>query len=427
MRPDAPQARPPERSGDRGAPRAEARGVRRGEAARIEEDDAVRVLRAITRLNIGGPAIQAAGLSAALARDGYETLLVHGRLGEGEGDMTYLVPADVQTRFVPTLGRKLAPWQDVRTFWTMLRIIGRFRPRLLHTHMAKAGLIARAAAIVSNMTHPFRPRIVIVHTYHGHVFDGYFSPLVSAVFITLERLLARASDALIAVSPRVKEELISRYRIGSRERFVVAPLGFELDAFAAIDDEARVAARRDLGIPHDSRVVTTVGRLTAIKNQTLFLDVAQRLERPATFLMVGDGEMREALERAARARGLGDRVRFLGWRRDLAAIYAATDVFAITSRNEGTPVALIEAMAAGVASVSTDVGGVRDVILDETMGIVVPSGDAAALAAAITELVDDPARRKRMGMEARRSVLARHTFARLTQQIAALYRELLRG
>jgi glycosyltransferase involved in cell wall biosynthesis len=137
--------------------------------------------------------------------------------------------------------------------------------------------------------------------------------------------------------------------------------------------------------------------------------------------------MREALERAARARGLGDRVRFLGWRRDLAAIYAATDVFAITSRNEGTPVALIEAMAAGVASVSTDVGGVRDVILDETMGIVVPSGDAAALAAAITELVDDPGRRKRMGMEARRSVLARHTFARLTQQIAALYRELLRG
>src|ERR1051326_2824806 len=153
MRPDAPQARPRERSGDRGA-----------EAPRVAKDDAVRVLRAITRLNIGGPAIQAAGLAAALARDGYETLLVHGRLGEGEGDMTYLVPADVQTRFGPTLGRKLAPWQDVRAVRERPRIIGRFRPRLLHTHMAKAGLIARAAAIVSNMTHPFRPRIVIVHT-----------------------------------------------------------------------------------------------------------------------------------------------------------------------------------------------------------------------------------------------------------------------
>jgi len=392
-------------------------------------DPPQRVLRVITRLNIGGPAIQAVSLSAGLVREGFDTLLVHGRLGPDEGDMSYLLANQpVHTLHLPALQRRPRPVADLWTFARLLRIIARFRPDIVHTHMAKAGLLARAAAVFYNVVHPWRRRIVLVHTYHGHVFEGYFSNAVTRVFIALERLLARDTDALIAVSPRVHDDLIARYHIGARERFVVAPLGFELDAFAEVDDRTRAAARRDLGIPPGAPVVTTVGRLTAIKNQMLFLDAAARITSrvgSAVFLIVGDGELRADLERGARERGIAGRVRFLGWRRDLPAIHAASDVFAITSLNEGTPVALIEAMAAGVAAVGTDVGGVRDVIVDESMGIVVPAGDPAAMAAAINGLLDDPAGRAAMAAAARRSVLARYTFAKLTEGIASLYRGLL--
>jgi glycosyltransferase involved in cell wall biosynthesis len=333
----------------------------------------------------------------------------------------------VHTLYLPTLQRRVRPLADLWTTARLLRIIARFRPDVVHTHMAKAGLLGRAAAILYNFTHPWRRRIILVHTYHGHVFEGYFSKTVTRVFIALERLLARDTDALIAVSPRVHDDLIARYRIGARERFVVAQLGFELDEFAEVDARARTAARRELEIPEGASVVTTVGRLTAIKNQMLFLDVAARLiaeGRSTIFLVVGDGELRGELEAGARERGIANRVRFLGWRRDLAAIHAASDVFAITSLNEGTPVALIEAMASEVASVSTDVGGVRDVIIDESMGIVVPSEDPAALAKAIGDLLEDRARRAAMAAAARRSVLSRYTFAKLTESIAQLYREL---
>jgi glycosyltransferase involved in cell wall biosynthesis len=384
------------------------------------------VLRVITRLNIGGPAIQAVSLSTGLARKGFETLLVHGRLGPGEGDMSYMLAKQpVHTLYLATLQRRIRPLADLWTFARLLRIIARYRPDIVHTHMAKAGLLTRAAAIVYNVTHPRRRRVILVHTYHGHVFEGYFPLPVTRVFIALERLLAHKTDALVAVSPRVREDLIARYRIGARERFIVSPLGFELEEFAGVDDRTRTAARRDLDIPPGTAVVTAVGRLTAIKNQMLFLEAATRLERPAIFLIVGDGEMRADLEQAARDRGIAPRVRFLGWRRDLPSIHAASDVFAITSLNEGTPVALIEAMAAGVAPVATDVGGVRDVIEDTSMGIVVPSEDAAALASAIGDLLDNPARRRSMATAARRSILARYTFATLTEGIASLYREIV--
>lgn len=386
------------------------------------------MLRVITRLNIGGPAIQAVCLSTGLAREGFETLLVYGSLGAGEGDMTYLLPEHgLHSRFVPSLQRRITPWADVKTFFTLLRIIRGLRPHIVHTHTAKAGLIARSAAMLSNRTRPRADRARLVHTYHGHVLEGYFSGPTTRLFIALERLLSRGTDRIIAVSSRVRDELLQRYRIGSSASFRVVPLGLDLEPLGPIDDAARAAARRALDIPSGALVVTTVGRLTAIKNHRLFLDAAQRVAsagREVLFLIAGDGELRGELERDAAGRGLADRVRFLGWRRDLSTIYGATDVFVITSANEGTPVALIEAMAAGVAGVSTDVGGVRDVIVDESMGIVVPSEDTAALTAAIAGLLDDPVRRKRIGASARASALARFTVARLTESIAELYREL---
>lgn len=390
----------------------------------------VRVARIITRLNIGGPSIQAALLTTALEPHGFATRLLHGRLSAGEGDMRYLLPAEADVEYVPTLCRPLAPIDDLRTLWRVYRALAAWQPQIVHTHMAKAGLLGRAAALLYNLTRPRAARARIVHTYHGHVLEGYFGPLATRTFVTLERLMARATDCLVAISPAIRDELLQRHRIGRPGQYRVVPLGFDLAAFAAVDDRARAAARTALGIAPDAPVVATVGRLTAIKQHRLFLDVVREVAaaRPRLIALVaGDGEERPVLEQHARVEGLADRVRFLGWRRDLTTVYGAADVFLLTSRNEGTPVALIEAMAAGVPGVSTDVGGVKDVIDSPGVGVLAPFGDVAALAAGVLRLLDDPARRAAMGVRARQRVIERFSLARLVADIVKVYRGTLEG
>jgi glycosyltransferase involved in cell wall biosynthesis len=385
------------------------------------------VLRVITRLNIGGPAIQAATLSPALEPLGFDVTLVHGSLSAGEGDMSYLVAAGTRTVFVPWLRREIRPLDDLHALVALYRVMRDVQPRIVHTHMAKAGLLGRLAAVLYNLRRGDRPRARIAHTYHGHVLEGYFGGLRTRLFIALERLLARGSDALVAIAPAVRDELLLGYGIGRASQYHLVPLGFDLAPFAAIGREARAQARLELNIAGDAEVITTVGRLTAIKDQSRLLAVAREVagQRPRlVLLIVGDGELRGGLEAEAAAHGLGGHVRFLGWRRDLPTIYAATDVFALTSRNEGTPVALIEAMASGVPGVSTDVGGVATVIDNESMGIRVPLGDDAGFVAGIVRLLDS-ADRDEMGARARAHVLERFERRRLVSDIARLYRRLL--
>jgi glycosyltransferase involved in cell wall biosynthesis len=386
----------------------------------------VRVLRLITRLNIGGPSIQAITLSDRLTPRGFTTRLVHGSLGPGEGDMRYLLPPAADVEELPQLRRELSPRDDYAAFSRVRAILRDFRPQVVHTHMAKAGAIGRAAAAVHNRFAAPADRTRIVHTYHGHVLEGYFSPAKTALFVGVERQLARVTDRIVAISPAIRDELLGGHRIGRADQYRVVPLGFDLSAMTAVDDRARAAARQALDVPASAHVVSTVGRLTAIKQHHLFLETARLVandDRSAIFLIAGDGELRAALEQTARDFGLADRVRFLGWRRDLATIYGASDVFLLTSRNEGTPVALIESLAAGVPGVSTDVGGVRDVI-DTTTGALAPFDDAAGLASAIARLLADPASRKTMGDRGRASVVARYGLDRLVGDIDALYREL---
>jgi glycosyltransferase involved in cell wall biosynthesis len=388
----------------------------------------IRVLRVITRLNIGGPSIHAIRLTERLTPRGFDTRLVHGRLGAGEGDMRYLASPSADLHYLASLRRPLAPLHDMVTVGRLLEILRGWRPHIVHTHMAKAGTLARIAAVVHNATAGRDARARIVHTYHGHVLEGYFSPAKTRLFIGIERQLARVSDRIVAISPQIRDDLINGYRIGHRDRFRVIPLGFDLSTLVALDDAARHRARAELGIPPDAHVVSTVGRLTAIKQHQLFLDAARRIadaDDQAVFLVAGDGELRGDLEKSAADSGLGGRVRFLGWRRDLDIVYGATDVLLLTSRNEGTPVALIEALAAGVAGVSTDVGGVGDVIRDETIGLRAPFGDANALAARVLELLHDPHRRRAMGQRGRASVVARFGIDRLVDDVERLYRELL--
>ncbi len=388
----------------------------------------MRIARVITRLNIGGPSIQATRLTRALEAHGFTTTLMHGRLGDGEGDMSYLIPPGADARFIDSLCRPLSPANDLRTLIRLYREFKHIKPAIVHTHMAKAGMLGRLAAMAYNVTRGTAPRARVVHTYHGHVLEGYFSKLMTAVFINIERALAVISDCIVAISPAIREELLHTYRIGSPKKYRVVPLGFDLAPFAAVDDAARSEARRALDLPAGAKVISTVGRLTAIKQHRLFLDTAARVmaAHPETIAVIaGGGELEDDLRTYAASLGIADRVRMLGWRRDLPVIYAATDVFLLTSRNEGTPVALIEAMASGTPGVSTAVGGVIDVIGGNDTGRTAPFGDADALARAVNELLASPAERIDIGRRARARVLAHYDINRLVGDIATLYRELL--
>ena len=388
-----------------------------------------RVARIITRLNIGGPSIQAIGLSRDLAKKGYETCLIHGHLADGEGDMTRLRPISCERAvYIDALVRPVSPLRDVRALWQIYTTLRQWKPAIVHTHQAKAGTLGRLAAILYNLTSRHASRTRLIHTYHGHVFEGYFRPAVTRIFLRIERWLARRTDVLIAVSPQVGNDLVLTFGIATSKQVRVVALGFDLDGLLALADSDRVAARQRLSIPEDTIVVTTVGRLTAIKDHALFIDMAARLRQQSRrflFLIAGDGELRAELERRATDRGLDESLRFLGWRGDLEQLYAATDIFVLTSRNEGTPVALIEAMAAGRPSVSTDVGGVRDVITSPNLGTVVRPGDTSALVEAVEEFADDPSARRKAGLEARLSVRERFHVRRLLDDIAHLYDDVL--
>src|SRR5262245_5375896 len=252
-----------------------------------------RVLRIITRLNIGGPSIQAIMLTERLAARGFDTRLVHGHLGAGEGDMRYVMKSPAAGHYIPTLRRPIAPLHDTMAFGQILDVLRDFRPHIVHTHMAKAGTIGRAAAAFFNRTAGRDSPARVVHTYHGHVLDGYFGPTRPNLFMSMERRLARITDRLVAISPTIHDELVGKHRIGRPDQYRVIPLGFELQRMAAIGASERQAARVALALAPDAHVISTAGRLTAIKRHDLFLDVARLIadrDAHAIFLIAGDGE-----------------------------------------------------------------------------------------------------------------------------------------
>jgi glycosyltransferase involved in cell wall biosynthesis len=373
----------------------------------------------IARLNVGGPAIQAITLTSRLRPHGYDTTLVRGVEGPDEGSMDDLAVAEgVRPVLVPSLRRSLG-LRDVAAIATLVRIIRRERPAILHTHTAKAGTVGRVAAVLAIRR---RPRIV-VHTFHGHVLSGYFSPAATRLFTTIERVLARTTTCLIAVSEEVRDDLV-RLGVAPRDRIAVVPLGFDLAPFVTAG-ERRVASRAALGLDPDAPVVLLVARLVPIKRVDRFLRIAARVTTPrTTFLIAGDGELRETLRGGDDARRLGTQVRWLGMRPDVADLLAASDVVVLCSDNEGTPVSLIEAEAAGLPVVSTAVGGVPAVVLDGETGLLVDREDEAGFAQAIDDLLGDPVRRRAMGEAGRRHALAGFGIERLVGDVDRLYRSL---
>lgn len=320
-------------------------------------------------------------------------------------------------------------------------MIREFDPHVVHTHTAKAGLVGRLAARLANARHRGASRIRVVHTFHGNVLSGYFSPLKESAFRWLERRLAHGfTDTVGVLSPQQRLEIVGRFAVAPAEKVFVVPLALDLSPFERLPE--RGAFRRELGFGENAFVTGIVGRIAPVKNHEMFLRAAVRTLRAvphARFVVVGDGEGAHDLERLAATLGLGAAIRFAGLRTDLLQIYSDLDAVALTSRNEGTPLSLIEAMACGRAVVATDVGGVSDVLTREwsggveerrftespaPRGLLVASGDAGGFAAALTSLASDSALRRLLGEAGRSYAFRCHALPRLLEDLDQLYRRI---
>jgi glycosyltransferase involved in cell wall biosynthesis len=393
----------------------------------------IKILRIIARLNIGGPAIHTILLTDGLDKNKFDSLLVSGNICENEGDMYYYaIEKNINPIFVSELNRKLNFFRDSISFVKIYKIIEKEKPDIIHTHTAKAGAIGRMAGIVYNFFNPSR-RIKLVHTFHGHIFEGYFGKIKTKIFILIEKFLAKFSAKIITVSEEVKKELVS-LEISRENKIELIPLGFELEKFL------RIPIRNDNSIFN----VGIVGRLVPIKNHRLFLDAAAKMIKDNSdikirFKIIGDGELRQELQDYVRKLDIGFLVDFLGWQKDLARIYSDLDIVALTSINEGTPLSLIEAMASGRAVVATDVGGVRDLLGNEILtaekqtknfkilerGIIVPSQDSDAFSAALSYILENNSLRKDISLRARSFAKDKFTKERLLRDMESLYIQLL--
>ncbi|HKQ91092.1 MAG TPA: glycosyltransferase [Blastocatellia bacterium] len=398
----------------------------------------IRVVRIIDRLNVGGPAKHVTWLTAGLDPGRFETTLITGVVPESEGDMSYFArAAGVEPIVIEEMGRELS-LGDVVVIFKILRELFRLKPHIVHTHKSKAGAVGRVAATIYKWLTPaalrLRPReLGVVHTYHGHVFHSYYGAAKTRLFIAIERALARlCADRIVAISERQRDEICRSFKVGRFEQFTVIPLGIDFDEI----DSRSGRLRREIGVGADDVLVGVVGRLCEVKNHAMLIESAAKMKAAGTaFVIVGDGHLRAKLETQARAAGLDGSVIFTGFRGDAASLYAEFDIAALTSLNEGTPLALIEAMRCGCAAASTEVGGVADLMgrRRETLdgftvwdhGVTAPSRDVEAFTNGLKYLIERPCLRRKMGERGRAFVSSRLSKGRLVGDIENLYRGLI--
>jgi glycosyltransferase involved in cell wall biosynthesis len=396
----------------------------------------MKIARFIARLNVGGPAIHVTLVTDELRKRGHDCLLAAGNVPSGEGDMGYYAAEHgVTVVTIPELVRPVSPKNDLLALWKIYRLLRREKPDVVHTHTAKAGTLGRLAAILAGTP-------VVVHTFHGNIFDSYFSPAATRIFLAIERFLAHFTDRIVTVSASQRLELAYKYRIAPLEKIQVIPLGLDLGPFLelpALNQRRESDAPGDLAdVDQRPFIIGWVGRFVDVKDPLLFLDFARELSTDSPrvkFLMVGDGPMRAEIEKKIDEYSLRERITIAGWRRDMARVYQEIDLLVLTSRNEGTPVAILEAMASGRPFVSTKVGGVADLTcglpaLNEGFdvyanGILAHQRNANLLAQAASLLVDDSSRRATMGAAGRSFVRASFNKVRLAQDLESVYREFL--
>ena len=400
----------------------------------------IRVLRVIARLNIGGPAIHVHLLTSCLNKKLFHTVLVTGDVPPQEGNMDYIFEdQDTKEIRIPEMQREINLKNDVIAIFHVIRLLFSERPEIVHTHTSKAGTIGRVAVFLYNLV--ASNKALTVHTFHGNVFEGYFSPIKSKVFALAERLLAYGTDAIIAISGSQRKELSDKYRIAPARKIKVIPLGFDLAPFFSAGN-LREGFKKKIGVDSSSFLVGIVGRLVPIKNHHMFFLAARKFLKghpgsPIKFVVVGDGELRAQLEPICREQGIADFVCFSGWQKDIVAVYADLDILALTSLNEGTPVSIIEAMASSVPVIATDVGGVRDLLGRQCYrdsggfticdrGILCKKGDVAGFANGMRYMWNEAAveRQERL-VRGRNFVAQQFSKDRLLENMEGLYLELV--
>ncbi|MCI0370917.1 MAG: glycosyltransferase family 4 protein [candidate division NC10 bacterium] len=375
------------------------------------------VVHIITRLDRGGSAENTLSSALGLAARGYRVTVLTGPGDDRPSNLLGRVEAaGIRVTILPALRREVRPARDLTAWGHLVRALRRDPPTIVHTHESKAGFLGRWAARLAGCQR-------LVHTPHGHIFYGHFSPTRTTFYAMLERITARITTRLVALTPREIEEHLAR-GVGRRDQWVAIHSGVPLERFQAVAPDPD-GLRRELGCPSGAPLVGSVGRLAKVKRYQDLIAAVARLTRPdVACLLVGDGPEAPALAAAARQAGVGDRVRFLGWRDDIPRIVGALNVFVLPSANEGMGRVLVEAMAAGVPVIGTRVGGIPSVIADGECGLLVEAGDVAGLSGAIGKLLADGALAARMGAVGRRRALA-YGVESMVEKLDGLYRELL--
>ena len=396
----------------------------------------IKVLRIVSRLNTGGPSIHCSILTNALNNERFSSKLVQGTISKHEGDMSYLMKNEGIVYKVPELQREINLSKDIIAFFKIAHILIKEKPDVVHTHLAKAGAVSRFAVFILNLI--FNKKIKTVHTFHGHVLEGYFSPIKSNLILFIERNLAKCTSAIIAISQTQKNELSKKYRIADNEKIHLINLGLNLKHF--VEPNKNEAFKASLKISNDTILIGIIGRLTPIKNHTLFLDTAKIIRdtlcnKSFKFLIVGDGELRQNLEQYATRIGILSSVIFYGWERDIRKVYSGLDILLLTSNNEGTPVSIIEAMASSVPVITTDVGGVKDLLGKINVknydgackicerGILCPKQNSIEIANAVRYLIENENHDRIKN--ARDFVLVNYSDKLLIKRIEDLYQKLL--
>jgi len=383
-----------------------------------------KILRIITRLNIGGPTQHVLFVTRDMQGKNFETKLITGFCERQEGDMSYLAKEfNVEPIFVKEMSRAPHLLKDFRAFLKLYSILKKEKPDIVHTHTAKAGALGRMASILSGTG-------IRVHTFHGHSLEEYFSKIHNAIFSLIERFLGFFTHKIIAISKVQAEELSEKHKIADKKKFTVIELGLDLELFLKIDENRRGTLRKEFRIDDDVIFIGIVARLVEVKNHKMFFDVVKAIEPIARknkykFIILGDGELRKNLESYAEKLGIKDLVIFTGWCRDMTEAYKSLDIVLLTSNNEGTPVSLIEALASARPVISTDVGGVRNVVLDGKNGYVVGKNDTKVFSERLLELAGDRQKRIKFGLAGREYVKKRFSTARLVRDLEELYTNLL--
>ena len=391
-----------------------------------------RVLRILNRLIIGGPSKNAIYLSRYMQPD-FDTLLVIGGKEDHEQDADFLATTNnIEPRCIPEMKRPISPRNDWAAYHKLKELIKEFKPDIVHTHAAKSGALGRLAAKHANVP-------VIVHTFHGHVFHSYFNSLKTNFFIRTERYLAGLSDAIIAISDVQKKELSAEFKIAAAEKFRVIPLGLDLGNFTIDQGAKRNKFRQEFGLDDDTVAIGIIGRLVPVKNHSLFLKALKYVLTNTNIkikaFLIGDGESRAAIEQLANNLeikyskstdgGHPHPLVFTSWRTDVDSICAGLDIIALTSLNEGTPVSLIEAQAAGKPIVSTRVGGIADVVLENTTALLSDINDEGSFSKNLLHLVNDVSLRHKFSNAGKEFVLSKFSYHRLVNDMGNLYHDLL--